>query len=224
MKILRAGDMFQGKSHADMINTALGAKCANPYKSSVDLDKFGQSGIIAWFVHMDGTTHGTEEKYIWQNFLSADECRIKEFSVSETQNKVIAKRQEEGFLPFRLAFQIDPFYSGDTRRCKFIGAFSFSKFLRPDLTAIEYSRASELFRLGSFGGGVHNADGKELFIKNIPDYFYPIEKMGFTQKHYGILKKVGISYAGELLELGFESGDNLIVDIQQKLYKVFGMN
>ena len=222
MKLLRAGDVFQGNSHADMINNALGAKCANPMKSSVHLDKFGNKGIIAWFVHMDGTTHGTEDKYIWENFLSADENTIKEFSVGVSQNKVIGKRQEEGFLPYRLAFQIDPFYTGDKHCCKFIGAFCLSKFLRKDQTAIEYSRAAKEFRLGSLGGGINNIDGKELFIRNMPHYYYPIAQMGFSPDIYNILKKYGCSYAGELLELGFESGNKLIISIQQKLFEVFG--
>lgn len=221
MKILHAGEITFAQSHAELINKTLGTNYLGYRKSSVDLAQFGNIGIIAWFVHMDGTAHGTADDYIWKNFLSADENTIKEFSVGSTQKKVICKRQSEGFHPFRLAFQLDPFLTGNRHCCKFIGAFCLSEFLRDDLTAIEYRRVAADFRLGSVGGSAKNIDGKELFTKSMPKYYVPIEEMDFPSSIYGLLKRVGITYAGELLELGFDNGKELMQTIQRQLLKIF---
>ena len=221
MKILHSGEVTFAKSHAELINKALGTNYSSYRKASVDLEQFGNSGIIAWFVHMDGTEHGTDDDYIWENFLSADETIIKEFSVSRSQKKVIRKHQEEGFHPFRLAFQLDPFATDNRYCCKFIGAFCLSKFLREDQTAIEYKRVAKEFRLGSKGGLETNLDGKDLFIKNMEKYYVPLEEMDFPSPIYSLLKRCGISYAGELLELEFDSGKELIQTIQKQLMKIF---
>ena len=87
MKILHAGEITSAQSHAELINKTLGTNYLGYRKSSVDLAQFGNIGIIAWFVHMDGTAHGTADDYIWENFLSADKNTIKEFSVGSTQKK-----------------------------------------------------------------------------------------------------------------------------------------
>lgn len=221
MKILHAGEITFAQSHAELINKTLGTNYLGYRKSSVDLAQFGNIGIIAWFVHMDGTAHGTADDYIWKNFLSADENTIKEFSVGSTQKKVIRKHQEEGFHPFRLAFQLAPFSKDNRYCCKFIGAFCLSKFLRDDQTAIEYKRVAKEFRLGAKGGLETNIDGKELFIKNMEKYYVPLEEMDFPSQIYSLLKRSGISYAGELLELEFGSGKELIQTIQNHLLKIF---
>lgn len=221
MRILKTGNITYGNSHADMINKVLGTSFQSYRKSSIDLGQFGNDGIIAWFVYMDGTRHGTEENYVWENFLSADENIIKEFSVGETQEKVIRKRRQEGFKPFRLAFQLDPFRNGNRHCCKFIGAFCLNNFLRKDQTAIEYKRIAKEFNLGSKGETGQFLGNRDLFIKHIPNYYTPIEKMDFPFGLYQFLKKNGFHYAGELLELGFEDRSELIQPIQNKLGAVF---
>lgn len=222
MRILKTGDVFRGNNHADMINRAIGTHFSAYMKSSVDLSLFGNDDVIAWFVFMDGTVHGTEENYVWQNILSTDGNCIREYSVGRSQEKVISKRQKEGFLPFRLAFQLDPYCTGDRYCCKFVGAFCFSAFLREDLTAIEYKKASDVFKLGEKGESNKRLDGRELFIPHMPKYDYPIKNMGFSGDVYLLLKEAKYTCAGELLEIGFESGERLIKIIQDKLYEVFG--
>ena len=221
MRVLRTGNITYGSSHADMINKVLGTAFLGYRKSSVDLGQFGNDGIIAWFVHMDGTRHGTEKNYVWENLLSVDENIIKEFSVGESQEKVIRKRRQEGFKPFRLAFQLDPFQNGDQYCCKFIGAFCLNNFLREDHTAIEFIRIAKEFNLGSKGETGQFLGNRDLFIEHIPKYFTPIEKIDFPFDVYQLLKKNGFHYVGELLELGFEDGNELIQIIQNKLSAVF---
>ena len=139
--------------------------------------------------------------------------------------KIIAKRNKEGFHPFRLAFQIDPFDIDDSPTCcQFLGAFCFSKFLREDLIAIECKKVSDVFRI----------NGKDEFaapcstrndLLNIDDpvikkFLVPIGELRLPEKIYQMLKGVEIKYAGELLELGLGTG-TYSTEIRKKLYEFF---
>ena len=224
MKTLTAGDFIYGHSYADMINKAIGTKFKSYMRSLVELADFGAVGVGAWFVYMNGIEHGTEDN-LWENFKTPDETFITEFCVSPCREKIIAKRNKEGFHPFRLAFQIDPFDIDDSPTCcKFLGTFCFSKFLREDLTAIEYKKVSDVFRInGKDEFGAPCSTRNDLL--NIDDpvikkFLVPIDELRLPEKIYQMLKGVEIKYAGELLELGLETG-TYSTEIRKKLYEFF---
>ena len=89
MKTFHFGDKFVGNSYTDMINHALGTNFKVYEESGVPLDKFELPGIIAWFVFMDGSTHGYAPDYLWANRLIGN--TIKEELVSEDHTKVVQK-------------------------------------------------------------------------------------------------------------------------------------
>ena len=70
MKTLNAGDVFIGRTYAEMINDALGTNFKSLQRSSVELSDFGAAGFIAWFVYMDGSIHGFEGGWRCSNILS----------------------------------------------------------------------------------------------------------------------------------------------------------
>ena len=60
MKIFKSGEIFQGRSHIDMVNQVLGTKYRDWRKCTVELDKFGAHGVI-FLVCNDGW----ERKRLW---------------------------------------------------------------------------------------------------------------------------------------------------------------
>ena len=68
MKIFKSGEIFQGRSHVDMVNQVLGTKYRDWRKCTVELDKFGAHGVISWFVMMDGSENGYGEGWKWKNY------------------------------------------------------------------------------------------------------------------------------------------------------------
>lgn len=224
MKTLTAGDLIYGHSYTDMINKAIGTKFKGYRRSLAELDDFGAAGVGAWFVYMNGMEHGMEDN-LWENFKSLDETYIKEFCVSPSHKKIMEKRDKEGFHPFRLAFQIDPYDTDDSPTCcKFLGAFCFSKFLREDLTAIEYKKISDVFRINGkdeFGAPCSTrADLLEIDDPVIKKFLSPIDELRLPEKIYQMLKGAEIKYAGELLELGLGTG-SYSTEIRKSLYGFF---
>ena len=70
MTRLEKNRVYYGRSNADMINRVLGTSWwSKYYKCTVDLDRYGAEGVIAWFVFMDGSKHGYEDGWMWKNYL-----------------------------------------------------------------------------------------------------------------------------------------------------------
>jgi len=222
LKILNLGDVTYGLNHADMINKAIGTNYDAWFKSVVDLDQFGVQGVVAWFVFMDGSEHGYEEGWRWKNYIFDDKNEIHEYNVSTIKTTIIKKRNEDGYYPFRLCFQIDPYNTGNRYCCKFVGAFRLTSFLKEDLTAIKYTKVIDSFTLGSKGEKGFYLNSKDDFLKKNSSYFIPLEKLGFSDRVYQLLKRGNISYAGELLELGFCINGEIADEIRHKIFKCFG--
>ncbi len=218
MRIFHYGDIFSGKNYPDMINITLGTKYDYYKKASVSLDVFGLSGVIAWFVFMDGSEHGYPDGYMWKNFLDGD--TIVEEASSKDRSKVIALQDSDGHYPFRLAFQIYHPKGGEWQ-CRFVGAFSLSAFLREDLTKRKYRKISDDFILGEAGEFGRVLNKKEDFYKNMPKYLTPVKQMGFSPTVMQLLNNTNIATAGELLELGLGASGPIADEIRQKKYELF---
>ncbi len=220
MKTFHLFDNFTGNSYADMINHALGTNFDDYKESGVPLDEFGLPGVIAWFVFMDGSTHGYPPDYLWSNRL-IDDTIIEEL-VSKNHTKVIQKDDREGHYPLRLAFELLECEKGfkGFYKCRFVGAFVLSHFLRQDLTAREYVRVIDKFTLKSKGDFGKILNTKTDFFKDMPPYATPVEEMSFS-KTVLLLLRGHISTAGELLELGLDAKGAIADEIRQKLYEHF---
>lgn len=221
MRVFNAGDVTYGKSHVDMINKAIGTNYFAWQKATVDLEQFGVPDVIAWFVFMDGSEHGYEEGWRWKNYLSENGEEICEYNVSPSKMAVIAKRNEDGYYPYRLCFRLDPYENGNRHCCRFVGAFTFEKFIKEDLTAIKYKKIADEFRIGSKGESGCHLSSKADFIQKESHHLQSIGELGFSDRVYRLLKNGGIIYAGELLELGLGITGEIAEEIQQKLYQYF---
>lgn len=222
MKILRAGEVTIGRDYTNMINEAIGTNFKRIEKCTVDLDQFGVSNVIAWFVYMDGSKHGYPDGWEWTNMLSFDGKTIREYNVSTDKKRLKIKQNEEGYHPYRLCFQLDP--NGTKRKywCKFLGAYRFSKFLENDLNAFEYVKVKDEFKIGSIGDAFNpELNSKNDFLNNAEAYKIPIETMGFSNETYKILQIGSIKNAGDLLELGIGTNGKIADEIRQKLLQFF---
>ncbi len=220
MKILQGGDIFSGKSYVDMINKAIGTNYHEWMKSSVNLDEFGCPGLIAWFVFMDGSEHGFGQGWKWVNKLSFDGKEIDEYNISPSKMQLRKRRLEEGYHPYRLAFQLDPYGNGNAHSCRFVGVFRFKSFIRKDSSAMTYEKVADTFRLGSQGESGGYLDSKNDLFPQAGKYCTPIEDLGFSDATYKILRKY-INRAGELLELGIGVEGPLADEIFEKVYQCF---
>ena len=218
MKNLKKGDIFFGKNYADMINHAIGTNHQYWPKSSVPLDEFGVPGVIAWFVFMDGSVHG-QPTWLWVNKLSMDGEEIDEYNVSPTLSPLQKRRHEEGYHPYRLAFQLDPYGDGKNNICRFVGVFRLKSFIRKNSSAMTYEKVLDDFKLGS-KGQVFGCNNKDDIKPKKGKYFTPLSKMGFTDTTYNILKN-HIDNAGDLLELGIGINGPLANEIENKIYECF---
>ena len=220
MKVLRRGDVFYGKSHADMINKAVGTNYRAWMRSSVDLDDFGCPGMIAWFVYMDGSEHGYEDGWVWVNKLSMDGKEIDEYNISRLKTQLKEKRSKDGYYPYRLAFQLDPYGDGDKHCCRFVGAFRFKSFIRKDASAVTYEKVMDDFRLAGKGEYGACLNRKEDLKPQKGKYNTPLEEMGFSEDTYQLLRRY-VNFAGDLLEFGVGVRGPLAEEIQERVYECF---
>lgn len=220
MRILNKGDIFSGKSYADMINKAIGTNYQSWMKSSVDLSAFGCPNMIAWFVFMDGSEHGYGEGWKWANRLSEDGKEIDEYNVASSKMQLKKRRVDEGYYPYRLAFQLDPYGENNNHCCRFVGAFRFKSFIRKDASAVTYEKMANTFKLGSKGEVGEHLDGKDDLLPKSGKYWIPLEELGFSTTTYQILRG-HIKYAGELLELGIGVEGPLADEIQMRIFECF---
>lgn len=222
MRILRIGDTFIGKDYTEMINDAIGTNFKKIERCTVDLAQFDVPNVIAWFVYMDGSRHGSPEGWEWSNRLSLDGRTIREYHESKDKSKLEEKQNEEGYHPYRLCFQLDPNGNKKNNWGKFVGAFRFSKFLEDDLTAFEYVKVLDEFKIASKGDGYNPLlNTKDDFLVDADLYKISIEEMGFSDDTYRILQIGNIKNAGDLLELGIGVSGKLADEIRQKLLQIF---
>ena len=126
-------------------------------------------------------------------------------------------QNEEGYHPYRLAFQLDPNQTGNRYKCKFIGAFCLESFALPDLSTMRYKKVSNTFRLCEIGESTYGADDRKFFLTRSSKLSLPIEKLGFSANSYRLLTKSGVRCLGELLEIGMGSDCELVREIREKL-------
>ena len=223
MKTLRTGDIAIGKNYAEMINDAIGTNFKGYQKCTVNLpnaDDPNKTDICAWFVYMDGTVHGYPDGWLWRNILSTDGKIIREYNVSPDKGLLIKRQTSEGYYPYRLCFQLDPNGTNKNNWGKFVGAFRFAKFLSDDLSAVEYVKVLDEFKIASQGDGFNSLlNTKNDFLADAPSYKVPIEEMGFSDFIYQLLSKFGITSSGDLLELGIGIEGKIADEIRKVLYK-----
>ncbi len=223
MKNLFVGDVFYGKSYVNMINKAIETNLHEGLMNSlVKLDNFGYKDVAAWFVFLNGETHGHRKDWLWKNYLLDNKTRIQEKLVSTTKNFYNNKRNEEGYLPYRLCFQIDPFETGNKFCCRFVGLFTLTGFYKKDLTSMEYTKFADEFCLKYINEYEYDEKIKKPLVNSNDKYKTPVSKMGFSEYALNILKSGNVNHAHELLEIGLNSdNESLINEIKQKLYELF---
>ena len=219
MKTFSVGDIFYGNSHTDLINKTIGTKFRGIQRCGIDLSDFQCDGIIAWFVFMDGSIHGYEDWH-WSNRLSRDGLIIYERNMDQPKKKLEIERLNKGYNPFRLAFQLDPYATGNRHCCKFVGAFKLDAFIGEEVPDIEYKKVSDKFTIGDKGVFCANITDKIKFYENDNRYNAKIEVLNFSDTVYLMLKKASVHTVGELLGIGLGFNQSSI-EIRDKIEKFF---
>ena len=220
MKTFRNGNVFYGNSHTDLINKTLGTTFKVTQRCGIDLADFQCDGIIAWFVSMDGSIHGYEDWH-WSNRLSLDGLTIYERNMDQPKKKLEIERLKNGYNPFRLAFQLDPYETGNRYCCKFVGAFRLEAFKGNEVPDIEYKKVLDSFTIGGKGeyGSKYINDRNDFFIDDMR-YKAKIEKLNFSNNVYTMLKRANVNIVGELLEIGLGFNEASI-EIRDKIEEFF---
>lgn len=211
---------FFGARYCDMLTHALNKKFyVNHLASYVDMEPFGAPGVISWFVFMNGQPHGYPDDWLWTNEISDDGNEIIEENICDDLTKLLNKRIEEGFLPFRLAFRRDPFDCGNANWCQFVGAFRFGGFI-DGLSRVKYVKVADRIVLPGIGARAQD-DCRDIFINDWSEYRYPVEKMGLNGTDLQTLRQANIKYAGELLSRFPKGSVSACVRIMKALYEVY---
>lgn len=214
--------LFNGNNYDSMLTAAHGnqKKFFGYIKAWVDLAEFGAPDVISWFVFMNGQAHGYPDGWLWTNKISDDKKEIIEENVSTSLSELVVKRIEEGFHPFRLAFQRASFAPNS---CKFVGAYRFDCFLDVGISLVRYVKVADSIDIPGRGVSERDfLDFREAFsVKDWSEYHVPIEEMELSSRTKQILKKCGLNVAGDLLRLGFEPYGAMSYEILVALHKVF---
>lgn len=219
MKTFSVGDIFYGNSHTDLINKVIGTKFKGTQRCGIDLADFQCDGVIAWFVFMDGSIHGYEDWH-WSNKISRDGIVIYERNTDHPKKKLEIERLKNGYNPFRLAFQLDPFGTGNRHCCKFVGAFKLDAFIGDEVPDIEYKKVLDKFSISEKGIFEYNVTDKIKFYDNDERYNSKIEVLNFSDSVYEMLKKAHIENVGELLNIGLGL-NHTSIEIRSKIEKFF---
>lgn len=219
MKIFSVGDVFYGANHTDLINKTLGTKFKGTQRCGIDLSDFQCDGVIAWFVFMDGSVHGYEDWH-WSNRLSRDGSIIYEKNMDIPKKKLEIARLENGYHPFRLAFQLDPYETGNRYCCKFVGAFKMDSFVGKEVPDTEYKKVLDNFTIGDRDGYCHQVTDITEFYKDDDRYNASIETLKFSEEVYRMLKNANVHNVGELLNLGLGFAQRS-VEIRNKIEEFF---
>ncbi len=217
MKQFVVGDVFRGRSHADLINNTLGTRYKSFQQCSLELKDFDAQDVYAWFIFMDGTTHGYEDGWLWKNLLTDNGNIIREVNI-DAKNNLYKKRAEFGYRPYRLAFQLDPYEANNRYCCKFVGAFRLSRFLNLEMTQVEYEKIADEIAIDSIGDSYNEIHlTKQDFIKDSSIYKTEIDKLCFFESTLKKLKTWGINTVADLLELP-DGNCSIATEIREKLY------
>lgn len=218
MKRFVVGDVFRGKTHADLINNTLGTRYKSFQQCSLELKDFDAQDVYAWFIFMDGTTHGHEDGWLWKNFLTDNGNIIREVNIDAKEN-LYKKRAEFGYRPYRLAFQLDPYETNNRYCCKFVGAFRLKRFLNLEMTQVEYEKIADSVVVNSIEDSYNERHiTKENFIKNSLVYKTSIDNLSFSEVSLTKLKTWGINTVADLLEIPAGNGP-IAIEIREKLYR-----
>jgi hypothetical protein len=221
MKTFATGDKFFGKNHTDMINNALETRLKYTERAGIDLALLNSNNIIAWFVFMDGSTNGYKE-WKWKNFILDNGNIIREQYISYDKNKLIHKRISTSLNPYRLAFRLDPFESGNRYFCEFVGAYRLKHILKLDTSIIEYEKVLDMATLNSIGDGYNELHiTREDFLKKPSLYQTPIARMAMHNELKERLQKWGFKVASDLLEIQMDLPQPFEEEIAKGLYELF---
>lgn len=220
MRVLETGDTFYGKNYTELINNELGTFFSNLMRCRLDLDEFGLNGIIAWFIHLDGSTNGYK-RWLWQNYLSDDGKRIDEYNINKEKSVLRSVRAKESFAPFRLVFELHKNKGVEGYSCKFVGAFKLDCFFGVGTQLdVRYTKVLDKVVLKERFEKNANVTTREEFFQNDVRYTTPIEKLGFSDNTYRLLKKANVNTAGEVMEVGW--GETQVTDeVIDKVQKFF---
>lgn len=225
MKELHYREVFYGKNHANLVNKAIGTNFSNPlHRCWFDLSKFGSNGVIAWFVFMDGSKHGYPDGWWWRNILSSDGDEICEYNVADLmpgKQKLDSFHYQNGYCPYRICFQLDPYQSGNRYCCRFVGLFMLNKLLSSDGTAVCYKKVQDYFILGAKDEYSHLFLTNEDISKRDKRYLLPISKLGFSEQTSRSLRLGNVKVVADLLELGYENNSNFADEVNEKLFRLF---
>ncbi len=233
MKNFTKGQVFYGKTHVKLINNVIGTHYHDYDASLVDLQQFGSDGIFAWFVFMNGQTHGwhfPHHSWLWQNYLSDDETHIREHYVSHKKSTYVDRRAETGYMPFRVAFQLNSYESNpypvtylkeNCHCCQFKGVYRIARFLEKDLSVVEYERASDHFALGEDESYNAKVTHVEDLCNSPPLYQAHIEQAKLSSATINMLKNGGIRYVWELLTLDVSDIPAIKQEINTAIYSHF---
>lgn len=223
MKSLKSGDFFRDSSYVEMINGIIGTNYYKYLKCWKNL--YANRGIIAWFVFMDGTSHGYEEGWVWQNTLSEDKTLITEYNVSNDKTKLTKVQISEGFRPYRLAFRLDPYANEARNICQFLGGYMLTGFENEELNIMRYSKVLDEVKIASKGEYGDCLTSKDDFLNKDLRYMYPIEKLNFSKEVLLKLKRVHINFVYQLLEIGYEceSANSISLEVRNNLFNLFGI-
>lgn len=225
MKELHYREVFYGSNHANLVNRAIGTKFSEPLRRCwFDLSDFGSTGIIAWFVFMDGSKHGYPDGWWWRNKLSSDGEEIYEYNVSNLmpgKQQVDSFHSQNGYNPYRICFQLDPYQSGNRYCCRFVGLFMLNKLLSSDGTAVGYKKVQDNFILGTMGETSYMFLTDDDLAKRDKRYQLNVARLGFPERTLGILQRGNITTVAELLELGYGNNTDFADEVNDKLFKLF---
>ena len=215
-----SNEIYSGTSHADMINKVLGTHFHGFQRASVELTNWGAPGVIAWFVFMNGTVHGFADGLMWKNNCFVKEITEELVNKKEATSLLYAKRAQNSYYPYRLAFQLDPLGKNDRYSCRFVGVFALTGFYEKDLTKMRYIKVVDRFCLANMDMG-ESKNTKEDIIPKINNYRTPIASLGFSPMLNFKFKNGNMLYSGQLLELEGLTNFADQCEIREKLWECY---
>lgn len=197
MKKLQQGQIFTivqpalPNDRTALVNYVLNTHYAD-VKNRSGFDLPDTPSVLAWFVYMDGNTHGPSQDFLWKNeILPNGYIREKYVSDGEYVPKLLQIKMRKSFLPYRLAFCLSPDGKSGDKSCKFMGAYMLDGFETDDTTVTRYKRVADTFWLGR---AYDEEELEEIFLKD-PKHRKPIEELDLKFK-FDQLK-----YVSQLLRL-----------------------
>ena len=200
MKELRQGQIFTvtpptfPNDKTALVNHVLDTHYAD-VKNRAGFDLQETPSVLAWFVYMDGATHGPSIDFLWQNeILPNGYIREKYVSDRNFLPKFWQIKLKKSFLPYRLAFCLSPDGKSGEKSCKFMGAYMLDGFETADATVTRYKRVADTFLLGK---EYYAEELEDIFLQD-PKHRKPLETLHVKTNLYPL------KYVSQLLRVQME--------------------